>query len=373
MLLLDAEAGHAHIATRRPPTLEAFAGAWSPRGSAAQRPRAPLRRMPAAPPTARGSSCSPISASLDDAALAVARRAPRARACCAPNSCSSTAPTAPVEDEQLAAYQAIADALGGPPGHRPPARYRRRQARALSADARRRRTRCSGVRGIRVGAGASRAARDADPRDPARPAGGPVPDHGADGRERRRAARGPRSGRPLRGELGVDGRSQLGVMIETPAAAMTADLIAAEADFLSIGTNDLTQYALAMDRGNPAVAAGVDALHPAVLRLIAESCRRRRRRRAAGSGVCGGLASDPAAHPDPDRARRHRAVGRRRASSPKPRRWSAALDARRCRALAAQALAAARRPPKSARSPAHSRSSTDAQGHSKRCSRSAAR
>jgi phosphocarrier protein FPr/phosphocarrier protein len=85
---------------------------------------------------------------------------------------------------------------------------------------------------------------------------------------------------------------QVGVMIETPAAAVTADLIAAEADFLSIGTNDLTQYTLAMDRENPAVAAGVDAMHPAVLRLIAQSC-------AGGArhgrvvGVCGGLASDP--------------------------------------------------------------------------------
>jgi len=88
----------------------------------------------------------------------------------------------------------------------------------------------------------------------------------------------------------------LGVMIETPAAAATADLIAEHADFLSVGTNDLAQYALAMDRGNPALAAEVDALHPAVLRLIrmtAEGAKRRKR----PVSVCGGLASNAAAAP----------------------------------------------------------------------------
>lgn len=100
----------------------------------------------------------------------------------------------------------------------------------------------------------------------------------------------------LRGELGIADPVEIGVMVETPAAAITADLLAAEADFLSIGTNDLSQYVLAMDRGNPAVAAQVDPLHPAVLRMIAETCRR-----GAGAGrwvgVCGGLASDPLALP----------------------------------------------------------------------------
>ncbi|HEX8470357.1 MAG TPA: putative PEP-binding protein, partial [Brevundimonas sp.] len=87
----------------------------------------------------------------------------------------------------------------------------------------------------------------------------------------------------------------LGVMIETPAAAMTTDLLAAEIDFVSIGTNDLTQYTLAMDRQNPHLAVQLDGLHPAVLRLIAAS--------AAGAadlqwiGVCGGLASDRLAAP----------------------------------------------------------------------------
>ncbi|THD80529.1 MAG: phosphoenolpyruvate--protein phosphotransferase [Phenylobacterium sp.] len=97
-------------------------------------------------------------------------------------------------------------------------------------------------------------------------------------------------------ELGYEATPSLGVMIETPAAAATADLIAPHVDFVSIGSNDLAQYALAMDRGNPALAAEVDALHPAVLRLIrlaAEGARRHGR----PVGVCGGLASDAAAVP----------------------------------------------------------------------------
>lgn len=100
----------------------------------------------------------------------------------------------------------------------------------------------------------------------------------------------------LRAELGIGEKVELGIMVETPAAAATADLLAAEADFLSVGTNDLTQYTLAMDRGNPAVASGIDGLHPAVLRLIADTCRGAR---AHGRwvGVCGGLASDPLAVP----------------------------------------------------------------------------
>jgi multiphosphoryl transfer protein len=89
---------------------------------------------------------------------------------------------------------------------------------------------------------------------------------------------------------------ELGVMIETPAAAVMSDRIAAEADFLSIGTNDLTQYTLAMDRGHPELAARLDALHPAVLRLVARTAGAAisQGRRVA---VCGGLASDPAAVP----------------------------------------------------------------------------
>lgn len=99
-----------------------------------------------------------------------------------------------------------------------------------------------------------------------------------------------------RRDLGVNGRLDLGVMIETPAAAVIADQIAAEVDFLSIGTNDLTQYALAMDRGNPDLAAEVDGLEPSVLRLIAQTCAGGRGH-ALGTSVCGALAGDPAAIP----------------------------------------------------------------------------
>ena len=94
-------------------------------------------------------------------------------------------------------------------------------------------------------------------------------------------------------DRGLTHHIPLGIMIETPAAAITADRLAAEADFFSIGTNDLTQYALAMDRTNPLVAGQVDSFHPAVLRLIAAAARG-----AAAHGrpvgTCGGLASDPA-------------------------------------------------------------------------------
>jgi len=88
----------------------------------------------------------------------------------------------------------------------------------------------------------------------------------------------------------------LGVMIETPASALLAGPLAAVADFLSIGSNDLAQYTLAMDRGHAELATELDALHPAVLRLIHMSAAAAR---AAGRpiAVCGGLASDPLAAP----------------------------------------------------------------------------
>ncbi|MDD2997415.1 MAG: phosphoenolpyruvate--protein phosphotransferase [Candidatus Riflebacteria bacterium] len=82
-----------------------------------------------------------------------------------------------------------------------------------------------------------------------------------------------------------------GIMVEIPAAALLADTFAAEVDFFSIGTNDLTQYALAMDRGHPKLAAQIDALHPSVLRLMSIVVEAARKRQIE-VGVCGGLASD---------------------------------------------------------------------------------
>jgi phosphocarrier protein FPr len=87
-----------------------------------------------------------------------------------------------------------------------------------------------------------------------------------------------------------------GIMVEVPAAAIMAAQFAREADFFSIGTNDLTQYTLAMDRGHPKLAPQVDGLSPAVLRLIAHTVSGAR---SAGRhvGVCGGIATDPCAVP----------------------------------------------------------------------------
>jgi len=92
---------------------------------------------------------------------------------------------------------------------------------------------------------------------------------------------------------GVDyAMPELGVMIETPAAAFLADSLAARLDFLSIGTNDLTQYVMAVDRENDGVADYHDPLHPAVLRAIDRTVSA-----ADGNdawvGMCGEMAGDP--------------------------------------------------------------------------------
>ncbi len=100
----------------------------------------------------------------------------------------------------------------------------------------------------------------------------------------------------IQGELGSRAPVLIGAMIETPASALLADQIAREVDFLSIGTNDLTQYTLAMDRGHADLAARIDGLHPAVLRLIAMTCEAAGRHQRLVA-VCGGLASDPTAVP----------------------------------------------------------------------------
>ncbi|QGZ60480.1 phosphoenolpyruvate--protein phosphotransferase [Paraburkholderia acidisoli] len=89
---------------------------------------------------------------------------------------------------------------------------------------------------------------------------------------------------------------EVGVMIEVPSAALLADQLARHADFLSIGTNDLTQYTLAMDRCQPDLAAQADGLHPAVLRLVAATVEGANRH-GKWVGVCGALAGDPLAVP----------------------------------------------------------------------------
>nr|WP_323123003.1 phosphoenolpyruvate--protein phosphotransferase [Burkholderia alba] len=89
---------------------------------------------------------------------------------------------------------------------------------------------------------------------------------------------------------------EVGVMIEVPSAALLADQLSLHADFLSIGTNDLTQYTLAMDRCQADLAALADGLHPAVLRLI-DATVRGAEKHGKWVGVCGALGGDPVAVP----------------------------------------------------------------------------
>ncbi len=145
-----------------------------------------------------------------------------------------------------------------------------------------------------------------------------------------------RAVRAVLNELGAPSTTQLGIMIETPASAVIAARFAREADFFSIGTNDLTQYTLAMDRGHAQLAPQIDAFHPAVLSLIAQA--------AAGAAtrdrpvaVCGGLAGDPLA------AALLIGLGVRELSMPagvvaRLKETVRALDLDRCRAAAAEAL-----------------------------------
>ncbi|AOY00956.1 phosphoenolpyruvate--protein phosphotransferase [Jeongeupia sp. USM3] len=97
-------------------------------------------------------------------------------------------------------------------------------------------------------------------------------------------------------QLAVTADVKVGIMVEVPSTAVMSELFAKEADFFSIGTNDLTQYTLAMDRGHPKLAKQADALNPGVLRLIAMTVKGAH---AQGKwvGVCGGIASDPQAVP----------------------------------------------------------------------------
>jgi phosphoenolpyruvate-protein phosphotransferase/dihydroxyacetone kinase phosphotransfer subunit len=96
--------------------------------------------------------------------------------------------------------------------------------------------------------------------------------------------------------VATPGRLDVGVMIEVPSAALTAERLAKEVDFFSIGTNDLSQYTLAAERGNPRVAALADPLHPAVLQLIA-AVTAAAERHGRWVGVCGEAAGDPLAVP----------------------------------------------------------------------------
>jgi phosphocarrier protein FPr len=96
--------------------------------------------------------------------------------------------------------------------------------------------------------------------------------------------------------LGWPTRAEVGTMVEVPSAALLSTHLAEEVAFFSIGTNDLVQYTLAAERGNPRVAALADPLHPSVLRLIQMVCDAARARGRSVS-VCGEAAADPDAIP----------------------------------------------------------------------------
>ena len=88
------------------------------------------------------------------------------------------------------------------------------------------------------------------------------------------------------------GDVEIGIMVETPAAVMMADELAEEVDFFSLGTNDLTQYTLAIDRQNPRLDAFYDPHHPAVLRMIRHTIEAGHRHNC-WVGICGELGADP--------------------------------------------------------------------------------
>ena len=89
----------------------------------------------------------------------------------------------------------------------------------------------------------------------------------------------------------------IGIMIEVPSAALTIDLLAGEADFVSIGTNDLIQYCLAVDRTDDRVSSMYAPLHPAILRDRCATWRGGAARAACPVSVCGEMAADPALLP----------------------------------------------------------------------------
>jgi len=203
--------------------------------------------------------------------------------------------TAPTEEEQLQAYQSIANALGGRPlilrmmdvGGDKPLRYLPLPEEANPA---------LGLRGVRTALlhpslmrTQLRAALRVKPFGVVRLLIPMVTD-----RWEILAVRAVID--ELAGELKLEGRVALGAMIETPGAALTAAVLIHAVDFLSVGSNDLTQYTLAMDRGHSELARRTDALHPAVLQLIASAGTAGD---AAGKlvAVCGGVAADHTAVP----------------------------------------------------------------------------
>ena len=99
-----------------------------------------------------------------------------------------------------------------------------------------------------------------------------------------------RDGLPFNDEI------EVGIMIEVPAAVFVADHLASEVDFFSLGTNDLTQYTMAADRGNARVSGLINPFNPAVIRAIDHTARAARER-GIWIGMCGEMAGNPLAAP----------------------------------------------------------------------------
>ena len=152
-----------------------------------------------------------------------------------------------------------------------------------------------GVRGIRLALARPERAGHPVSRHPARRRRAPGQDDAADGGHAGRDRRPPGSCSIRRAPTpAIDAPMELGIMVEVPAAALGAARLAAHVDFFSLGTNDLTQYTMAAERGDARLAALLAGPQPAVLRLVAAT--------VAGAaahgrwvGVCGELAGDPAA------------------------------------------------------------------------------
>ncbi|MGE0027459.1 MAG: phosphoenolpyruvate--protein phosphotransferase [Thermoleophilia bacterium] len=205
----------------------------------------------------------------------------------------------PSEDEQTAAYEAAVRAFGGrrvvvrtlDAGADKPLRYMTSAAEANPF---------LGVRGLRLALAHPDALR-AQLRAVLRAASaGPIGimfPMVSEVDELRRARAALDEARASLADEGVEVAAvEVGAMVEVPAAAVMAEELAAEADFLSIGTNDLTQYVMAAERGNAGVARLSDPVHPAVLRLI-DRVARAGQAGGARVAVCGEAASDPAAVP----------------------------------------------------------------------------
>ncbi len=206
----------------------------------------------------------------------------------------------PGEDEQAAAYEAVAAALGGRPltirtldaGADKPLPYI-----PLAAEA----NPFLGVRGLRLSLLHPEQLR-CQLRALLRVAAGrplrimlPMVSTVEEVRRARELLVEARASLETRGDA-APARLDLGIMLEVPSAALVADHLAPLVDFFSVGTNDLTQYAMAAERGNSGVAALADPLHPAVLRLIGRAAAA-----AAAAGrpvaVCGEVAGDRLAVP----------------------------------------------------------------------------